>query len=90
MSTQDAIDIAQKAMITGFLVSAPVLVTALAVGVVSSFFQTLTQIQDSTLTLVPKLVAVGLVLLLALPWMLDVLIRFTASMYDVMLQGSFL
>ncbi|UKI42197.1 MAG: flagellar type III secretion system protein FliQ [Candidatus Melainabacteria bacterium] len=54
--------------------SAPILVVAVAVGLVISIFQSVTQIQEQTLTFVPKIIACVLVLILTLPWMLNIFI----------------
>jgi len=86
MSTQFALDIAQRALVTGLMVVSPVLVAALVIGLVMSFLQTLTQIHDVTLTLVPKLLVVGVVLILFLPWMLDTMTRFTQEMFALVGQ----
>lgn len=64
----------------GGLVSAPLLLTALVVGVLISLFQAATQINEMTLSFVPKLLALVIVLLLAGPWMLELLIDFTRNL----------
>lgn len=69
MTPGEAIDIAREALITILLVSAPVMVVALVVGLTISLFQALTQIQEATLSFVPKIIAIFAVLLLALPFM---------------------
>ena len=62
-------------------IAAPVLITALSVGLLIGLLQSVTQIQEVTLTFVPKFVAVGLVMLLAGSWMLTELINFTQGMF---------
>lgn len=69
-------------MIAAGKLSAPLLITALAVGFVISVFQSMTQIQEPTLSFVPKLVAMGLALLFTGNWMLRELIAFTTSLYS--------
>ena len=66
----------QEALLTLFMVSAPVLGVVLVVGLLISLFQAVTQINESTLTFIPKLIAAMLVFALAGPWMLNVLIDY--------------
>jgi flagellar biosynthetic protein FliQ len=73
-------DLARNAVIVAMLVAAPLLLVALLVGLVVSILQTMTQIQEQTLSFVPKLVAVGATLLVALPWMLQLLVEYTATL----------
>ncbi len=70
-------DILGDAIKTFFLAAGPVLLVSLAVGFLISLLQAITQIQDFTLTFVPKILAVFLCLFLALPWMASVLVSFT-------------
>lgn len=66
-------DVAHDSIVTLLLVSAPLMLVGLVVGVVVSLFQALTQIQETTLVFVPKILAIFLALLIALPFMADVL-----------------
>ena len=66
---------------TALLLSAPILLTCIIVGVVVTLFQAVTSIRDMTLTIVPKLLAVGVVTLLFGGWMLQVALRFTNEMF---------
>lgn len=68
---QDIIDIAKDMLLTCLTLSLPTLLTALVVGVLVSLIQTVTSIQEQTLTFVPKLVAAVLVVSLVLPWLID-------------------
>jgi len=77
----------QELMQTAFSVCAPILLTALAVGVVVSILQVVTQIQEMTLTFVPKMLAVAFVITLLSNWMLDRLIGF--SLYIFTMAASF-
>ncbi|HJT18951.1 MAG TPA: flagellar biosynthesis protein FliQ [Nitrospira sp.] len=72
--------IARQAMETAFLVSAPMLGLSLLVGLLVSLFQAMTQINEATLTFVPKMLALFVATLLFFPWMLDVLVNFMAGM----------
>jgi flagellar biosynthesis protein FliQ len=71
MTGAETLDVARDAIWTIILVSSPLLVVGLVVGVVVSLFQALTQIQEQTLVFVPKILAIFITLLLALPFMAD-------------------
>jgi flagellar biosynthetic protein FliQ len=73
MTGAEVIDIARDSIITLVLVSAPLMLVGLGVGVIVSLFQALTQIQESTLVFVPKILAMFAAMLLALPFMGDLL-----------------
>jgi flagellar biosynthetic protein FliQ len=77
MTGPEVLDVARDAIITLVLVSAPLMLVGLVVGVVISLFQALTQIQEVTLTFVPKILLVFVSLLLLAPFMLHVLTDFT-------------
>jgi flagellar biosynthetic protein FliQ len=66
---------------TALLLSAPILLTCIVVGVVVTLFQAITSIRDMTLTIVPKLVAVGAITIITGGWMLDITLRFTNEMF---------
>lgn len=78
MSTQLAIDLVRHAILLSLLVAAPMLATALVVGVLVSLLQTVTSIQEQTLTFIPKLLAISLVMVLAMPWALTRLVEYLA------------
>jgi flagellar biosynthesis protein FliQ len=73
MTGPEVLDVARDAIITLLIVSAPLMLVGLVVGVIVSLFQALTQIQEQTLVFVPKILAIFLALLLVLPFMADVL-----------------
>ena len=73
MSGGEVLDVARDAIWTIVLVSSPLMLVGLVVGVVISLVQALTQIQEMTLAFVPKILAIFVTLLLALPFMADVL-----------------
>jgi flagellar biosynthetic protein FliQ len=73
MTGPDVLDVARDAIVTLVLVAAPLMVVGLVVGVVISLFQALTQIQEMTLVFVPKILAIFVAMLVALPFMADVL-----------------
>jgi flagellar biosynthetic protein FliQ len=66
---------------TALLLAAPILLTCIVVGVVMTLFQAVTSIRDMTLTIVPKLLAVGIVTLICGGWTLEVILRFTTEMF---------
>ena len=76
MNAQLVLTMGQEALWTLFLVSAPVLGIALAVGLLVSLFQAITQINEATLTFIPKLVAAMLVMAVAGPWMLSIMVDY--------------
>ena len=67
---------------TTLMLAAPILVTCLVVGVTVTLFQAVTSIRDTTLTIVPKLLAVGVVTLIFGNWMLQILITFTIEIFN--------
>ena len=71
----------QKMIMLIMFISAPILLSAIVVGLAISIIQTVTQIQESTLTFVPKIFAALLVLVIAAPWMVDVFISTTQEMF---------
>ncbi len=76
MEPQAVLTIAQQAMFTLLTVAAPILGTVLVVGLVISLFQALTQINEATLSFVPKLIAAVAVIALTGPWMLTTLVEY--------------
>ena len=80
------IEIAVQTMVICAKLCAPILVMSLAVGLAVSLFQSVTQIQEVTLTFVPKLIGVGLVLMLGGHWMLGELVGFTNHLFDMVPQ----
>ena len=79
MNDQFVLDLARHALLMTLQLAAPFLIAALVVGLVMGILQSLTQIQEQTLAFVPKLVVVGIVFVLALPWMLQSLVAYTRS-----------
>lgn len=81
MSYADAISLGRDAVFVAFMVAAPVLLVSMAVGLVISVFQAVTQIQEPTLTFIPKIVASALALLFFGPFMLALLTDFTTRVF---------
>jgi flagellar biosynthesis protein FliQ len=82
MTQADAVHLAIETMLTTFKLVAPILGVSLAVGLIISMFQSVTQIQEFTLTFVPKLAAVSLVLLFTGHWMMDTLITYVDILFN--------
>jgi flagellar biosynthesis protein FliQ len=79
---QAVVQICTQALVAMVAISAPAALAALVVGLAISVVQTATQVQEQTLTYVPKLVAVGVALVVFGPWMLGQLVRLAASMLE--------
>ena len=73
MTGSQVLDVARDAILTLVIVSSPLMVVGLVVGIVISLFQALTQIQEMTLVFVPKIIAIFVAMLIALPFMADVM-----------------
>ncbi|MBW8751218.1 MAG: flagellar biosynthesis protein FliQ [Propionibacteriales bacterium] len=82
MTDSDIISLALQTMLVALKLSAPILVTSLVIGFAISLFQSMTQIQEFTLSFVPKLIGVGIALLVCGNWMLHTLVDFTIHLYD--------
>lgn len=80
MSHQMVIDLARDAIVTALMIASPMLLIALGVGLLVSIIQSVTQIQEQTLAFVPKLVLVGGAFIVGMPWLLQVLIRYTTQL----------
>ena len=81
MSQDEVINLAMQAMQVAFKVAMPLLLVGLVIGLVISVFQAVTQIQEQTLTFIPKIVGMGLVLVIAGPWMLSEIVTYTQQLY---------
>ncbi len=82
MTPETVIEIGQAAIRCVLFVAGPMLAAGMIVGLTISIFQAATQINEMTMTFVPKIVAVFLVSVLALPWIIGQLTRFTHEMFD--------
>ena len=81
MNPDLVVNLVQQALRTTILVSAPLLLAALVTGLIVSVFQAATQINEMTLSFIPKLLAIFAVAALAGPWMLGLLVDFTRRLY---------
>lgn len=86
MSISQISNVFQSALAIGLRLAAPILGVAIVVGLVVAIFQAASQIHEQTLSFVPKLVAIALVLVLLGPWMMETLMDFTRNMFDLMLR----
>ncbi len=82
MTPEVAIELGNRSLILALIISMPLLGLGLVVGVIISIFQSVTQIQEMTLTFVPKLLVTLLALIFIGPWMLSVLINFTVNLFN--------
>ena len=80
MSIAQVIEIGRDLLYTALLLALPALAASLIVGLLISILQTVTSIQEQTLSFVPRLLAAGLVLVLVMPWTMQVAIHFTMRM----------
>ncbi|MEC4677390.1 MAG: flagellar biosynthesis protein FliQ [Nitrospirota bacterium] len=79
MTPEFVTQIVQRTIEISVLLSAPVLVSSLAIGLVVSLFQAVTQINEATLTFLPKILVAGLALAFFFPWMLSIIVGFTSD-----------
>ncbi|MEE9466670.1 MAG: flagellar biosynthetic protein FliQ [Candidatus Neomarinimicrobiota bacterium] len=86
MTTDFVVFMSYQTLITALYILLPILGSALLVGVLVGLFQAVTSIQEVTLTFIPKIAVVGLVILLLIPWMLDLVIRFSLLVFDQITQ----
>ena len=82
MDSNYALYLGRHTLETALLVSGPILLTCIIVGLVITLLQAVTSIRDMSLTIVPKLLAVGAVLLILGGWMLDIILRFTTEVFS--------
>jgi flagellar biosynthesis protein FliQ len=80
MDAQTAIELTREALWTALLVASPVLIAALIVGLVIGLLQALTQIQEQSVSFVPKLIAMLLVLSISLPWLISRMMHYTTAL----------
>ena len=86
MEIMDVVEIGQDLLVTVLWLSGPSILVSLIVGLIISLMQTVTSIQEQTLSFAPRIVAVGAVMLLTLPWTLQMSSEFTIRMMERMLQ----
>ncbi len=82
MTPEFAIDLGRKAVETVLMLAAPMLLASLTIGLLVSIFQAATQINEQTMTFIPKIVAVLVTLLLFAPWLIKVLVAFATGVFE--------
>ncbi|MEJ0003590.1 MAG: flagellar biosynthesis protein FliQ [Pararobbsia sp.] len=82
MTSESVMGIAHHAMVTALMLAAPMLLAALVVGLAVSLFQAATQINEATLSFIPKLLAVFCVLIVAGPWMLQLMLDYMRDIFQ--------
>ncbi|MBF0192463.1 MAG: flagellar biosynthesis protein FliQ [Magnetococcales bacterium] len=82
MPVTSVLEMVNEALKIALLISAPMLLTALVVGIIISLFQSVTQIQEMTLTFIPKILATFFALSLTLPWMIETIMDYFAKLFD--------
>ena len=82
MDQDTVIHLSQQAMELAMKVGGPLLLVGLAIGLIVSVFQAVTQIQEQTLTFIPKVVAMAVVVVVAGPWMLGQIVSYTQNLYQ--------
>lgn len=82
METGAAVDLVREALIGSLIIGAPVLLVGMLAGLVVGLLQALTQVQDQTVSFVPKIVAMGLVLIVCMPWLIDRMVEMTRLAFE--------
>ena len=82
MNQDVVVNLAMSAMELAMKIGMPLLLVGLAIGLLVSVFQAVTQIQEQTLSFIPKVVATAVVIVVGGPWMLDQLLAYTAELYS--------
>lgn len=83
MSTQIVLDIMQESFKIGLMLSLPIMLAALFVGVAVSIVQAITSVQEQTMVFVPKIIAAGLAALIFFSWMVGKVIAFTIQLFSI-------
>lgn len=82
MTEELILKLGRDAISTTAMIAAPMLLSALIVGLIVSIIQAVTQINEATLTFIPKMIVIFLVMILAGPWMLDVMSHYTIELFE--------
>ena len=82
MGHDTMLDLAKSTLMTALILCAPALLIGMTVGLLISFFQTVTSLQEQTLTIVPKMLAVLATIVLLMPWILGTLREYTATLFQ--------
>ncbi|MCB9025961.1 MAG: flagellar biosynthesis protein FliQ [Bdellovibrionaceae bacterium] len=82
MGEELILKLGQETLKTTALIASPMLIGALVIGLIVSVFQAITQINEATLTFIPKMAIVAIVFVIAAPWMMDVISHFTIGLFE--------
>lgn len=82
MNSDHAVDLCREALISAILVGSPILVVGMLVGLLIGLLQALTQVQDQTVSFVPKIFAMGLVMIACLPWVVQRMVDLTRVAFE--------
>lgn len=82
MNARDVVHLAEQGVLTILMVAGPLLLIALGVGLIISILQAMTQIQEQTLSFIPKIIAVLIGIVLFGPWMVEYLVNFTKAVFS--------
>ncbi len=89
MTMDYVIYISRETLLTAVYVLFPILGAGLVVGLLVAIFQAITQIHEMTLTFIPKMAVVGLIILLFMPWFMDIILDFTINIFNqIQLLGN--
>jgi len=81
MNADSVIDLSQQALYVIIMLAAPMLISALAIGLLIGMFQAATQINEMTLSFIPKLLILAISIMIAGPWMLELILGYTRNLY---------
>ena len=82
MTQSDVLDLFMNAMYAAFKLAAPVLIASIVIGLIVAIFQAATQIHEQTLTFVPKVIVIALILLVLGSWMINIIQEFFTMIFD--------
>ncbi len=84
MGTGEVLEVMKEAMFVAFELAGPLLIVSIVVGLIIAIFQAATQIHEQTLTFVPKLIVIAIVLVLLGPWMFNIFNDFIQKLFEIM------
>lgn len=82
METGDAVDLVREALVGSLMIGTPVLLAGMITGLIIGLLQALTQIQDQTVSFVPKILAMAIVMMICLPWLVDRMVEITRIAFE--------
>jgi flagellar biosynthetic protein FliQ len=82
MDQNTVVNLASQAMTVALKIGGPMLIVGLVIGLVVSIFQAVTSIQEATLTFIPKIIGIGLLIVILGPWMLQQIVSYTADLFN--------